>query len=93
MMYAINAFDSNWQFFPYRGMLDSTKNDHHKQNLRKEKSLLARRSKHLVRSIHEDEVNDTNDQLPHILDDNVHDFYEKVASSGELGLRDIFLIK
>ena len=72
-------------------MLDSTKNDHHKQNARKEKSLLARRSKCLGRPIHEDEVNDNNDQLPHISEDNVQDLYEKVASSGESGLRDIFL--
>ena len=78
-------------FFPYRGMLDSTKNDHRKQNESKEKSLPAHRSKRLGRPIHEDEVNDNNDQLPHISDDNVQDLYEKVASSGESGLRDLFL--
>ena len=71
-------------------MLDSTKNDHQKQNASKEKSLPARRSQRLGRSIHEDEVNDTNDQLPHISDDNVQDLYEKVASSGESGLQDLF---
>ena len=78
-------------FFPYRGMLDSTKNDHHKQNVSKEKSLPACRSKRLGRPIHEDEVNDNNDQIPHISNDNVQDLYEKVASSGESGLRDLFL--
>jgi len=72
-------------------MLDSTKNDHQKQNASKEKSLPARRSKRLGRPIHEDEVNDNNDQLPHISNDNVQDLYEKVASSGESGLRDLFL--
>ena len=53
-------------FFPYRGMLDSTKNHHHKHNASKEKSPLDRRIQHLGRSIHEDEANDTYDQLPHI---------------------------
>ena len=72
-------------------MLYSTKNDHQKPNASKEKSLSARRSKHLGRPIHEDEVNDNNDQLPHISDDNVQYFYEKVASSGESGLQDLFL--
>ena len=72
-------------------MLDSTKNDHHKHNASKEKSPLDHRIQHLGRSIHEDEYNDTNDQLPHISDDNVQDLYEKVASSGESGLRDLFL--
>ena len=48
-------------FFPYRGMLDSAKNDHHKQKESKEKSLPAHRIQRLGRSIHGDEANDTND--------------------------------
>ena len=64
-------------FFPYRGMLDSTKNDHEKQNESKEKFLPARRIQHLGRSIKKDEANDTNDQIPHISDHNVQYFSEK----------------
>ena len=58
-------------------MLDSTKNDHQKQKESKEKLLPARRIQRLGRSIHEGKANGTNDQLPHILDDNVHDFFLK----------------
>ena len=72
-------------------MLDSTKNDLQKQNASKEKSLPARRSKRLGRPIHEDEVNDNNDQLPHISDDNVQYFFENLAYSGKSGLREIYL--
>ena len=56
-------------------MLESTKNDHQKQKASKEKSLPACRSQCLGISIHEDEANVTNDQLPHISNDNVQYFF------------------
>ena len=75
-------------------MLDSTKNDHQKQNASKEKSLPSHRRKRLGRSIHEDEVNDTNDQLPHISDDNVQKFSEKTGIFYTIRLaRALFRIK
>ena len=73
-------------FFPYRGMLDSAKNDHQKQKESKEKSFTAHRSQCLGRSIHKDEAIDTNDQRPHIPDDTVRDFKKKLAYSGQSGL-------
>ena len=43
------------------------------------------------RSIQEDEYNDTNDKLPHLSYDNVQYFSEKLAYSGQWGLREIYL--
>ena len=56
-------------------MLDPTKNDHEKQKESKEKTLPARRIQHLGRSIKKDEANDTNDQVPHISNDNFQYFF------------------
>ena len=71
--------------------MDSTKNDHQKQKASKEKSFPSHRSQCLSISIHKDEANDTNDQIPHISYHHVQYFYEKLPYSGQSCLRELYL--
>ena len=71
--------------------MDSTKNDHQKQKESKEKLFPSHRSQRLSISIHKDEYNDTNDQIPHISYHHVKYFYEKLPYSGQSCLRELYL--
>ena len=91
MKVVYNIFDDvghNLIIFFYRGNLDPIDNEN-KQKVRKDISLPTRRSKHRGNSIHGDEAENTNGQLPDISDNHVQGVCEKLAHSEEAELQEI----